>query len=70
MKISSNNLRLIRNRFIFLSIILIALIVILLSRSFYLQYMESDFLNAEGDKKTRSWFTNDRRYSLVVRATF
>lgn len=51
MKISSNNLRLIRNRFIFLSIILIALIVILLSRSFYLQYMESDFLNAEGDKK-------------------
>lgn len=51
MKISSNNLRLIRNRFIFLSIVLIALIVILLSRSFYLQYMESDFLNAEGDKK-------------------
>ena len=51
MKISSNNLRLIRNRFIFLSIILSALIVILLSRSFYLQYMESDFLNAEGDKK-------------------
>lgn len=27
-------------------------------------------VNAEGDKKTRSWFTNDRRYSLVVRATF
>ena len=51
MKISSNNLRLIRNRFIFLSIILSALIVILLSRSFYLQYIESDFLNAEGDKK-------------------
>ena len=51
MKISSNNLRLIRNRFIFLSVILIALIVILLSRSFYLQYIESDFLNAEGDKK-------------------
>ena len=51
MKISSNNLRLIRNRFIFLSIILIALIIILLSRSFYLQYIESDFLNAEGDKK-------------------
>ena len=51
MTISNNNLRLIRNRFIFLSIILIALIVILLSRSFYLQYMESDFLNAEGDKK-------------------
>ncbi len=51
MKISSKKLRLIRNRFIFLSIILIVLIVILLSRSFYLQYMESDFLNAEGDKK-------------------
>ena len=51
MKISSNNLKLIRNRFIFLSIILIALIIILLSRSFYLQYIESDFLNAEGDKK-------------------
>ncbi|MDP7592931.1 MAG: TonB-dependent receptor [Litorilituus sp.] len=27
-------------------------------------------VNAEGDKQTRSWFTNDRRYSLVVRATF
>jgi len=27
-------------------------------------------INQEGDKKTRSWFTNDRRYSLVVRATF
>ena len=51
MKLSSNNLRLIKNRFIFLSVILIALIVILLSRSFYLQYIESDFLNAEGDKK-------------------
>ena len=34
-----------------MSVILIALIVILLSRSFYLQYIESDFLNAEGDKK-------------------
>lgn len=27
-------------------------------------------INEEGDKKTRSWFTNDRRYSVVVRATF
>ncbi|MEI6893036.1 MAG: TonB-dependent receptor [Colwellia sp.] len=27
-------------------------------------------INEDGDKKTRSWFTNDRRYSLVVRATF
>jgi iron complex outermembrane recepter protein len=27
-------------------------------------------VNEAGDKKTRSWFTNDRRYSLVVRATF
>lgn len=27
-------------------------------------------VNETGDKKTRSWFTNDRRYSLVVRATF
>jgi len=27
-------------------------------------------INEEGDKVTRSWFTNDRRYSLVVRATF
>jgi len=27
-------------------------------------------VNEEGDKQTRSWFTNDRRYSLVVRATF
>jgi cell division protein FtsI (penicillin-binding protein 3) len=51
MKISSNNLRLIRSRFIFLSLILITLIIILLSRSFYLQYIESDFLSAEGEKK-------------------
>jgi cell division protein FtsI (penicillin-binding protein 3) len=51
MKISSNNLRLIRRRFIFLSIILITLIIILLSRSFYLQYIESDFSSAEGEKK-------------------
>jgi cell division protein FtsI (penicillin-binding protein 3) len=51
MKISSNNLRLIRSRFIFLSIILITLIIILLSRSFYLQYIESDFSSAEGEKK-------------------
>jgi TonB-dependent receptor len=27
-------------------------------------------INQEGDKVSRSWFTNDRRYSLVVRATF
>lgn len=27
-------------------------------------------INQEGDKKTRSWFTNDRRYSFVLRGTF
>jgi TonB-dependent receptor len=27
-------------------------------------------INQEGDRVARSWFTNDRRYSLVVRATF
>jgi TonB-dependent receptor len=27
-------------------------------------------INQAGDKLTRSWFANDRRYSLVVRATF
>lgn len=27
-------------------------------------------VNQDGDRKTRSWFTNDRRYSLVVRAIF
>jgi len=27
-------------------------------------------INEEGDRKTRSWFSNDTRYSLVVRATF
>lgn len=27
-------------------------------------------INQAGDKKTRSWFTNDRRYSFVVRGTF
>jgi iron complex outermembrane receptor protein len=27
-------------------------------------------INEAGDKQTRSWFTNDRRYSLVVKATF
>ncbi|WP_445776005.1 TonB-dependent receptor [Shewanella sp.] len=27
-------------------------------------------INEEGDKKTRSWFVNDRRYSFIVRATF
>ncbi|MGL1955742.1 MAG: TonB-dependent receptor [Colwellia sp.] len=27
-------------------------------------------VNQAGDKKTRSWFINDRRYSLVVRAIF
>lgn len=27
-------------------------------------------INQAGDKKTRSWFTNDRRYSFVVRAIF
>ncbi|MEW6993043.1 TonB-dependent receptor [Colwelliaceae bacterium MEBiC 14330] len=27
-------------------------------------------INQEGDRVSRSWFTNDRRYSVVVRATF
>lgn len=27
-------------------------------------------INQEGDKKTRSWFTNDRRFSFVIRGTF
>lgn len=27
-------------------------------------------INQAGDKKTRSWFTNDRRFSLVVRGNF
>lgn len=27
-------------------------------------------INAQGDKKSRSWFTSDRRYSLVVRGNF
>lgn len=27
-------------------------------------------INAAGDKKTRSWFTSDRRYSVVIRGNF
>lgn len=27
-------------------------------------------VNQAGDKKTRSWFTNDRRYSLIIRGSF
>ena len=52
-----NNLSLIRNRFIFLCFILVSLITILLARSFYLQYIESDFLSTEGDKKHIKTFT-------------
>ena len=52
-----NNLSLIRNRFIFLCFILVSLIIILLARSFYLQYIEADFLSTEGDKKHIKTFT-------------
>ena len=57
MKKNKNNLSLIRNRFIFLCFILSSLIIVLLARSFYLQYIEADFLITQGDKKHIKTFT-------------
>ncbi len=57
MKKNKNNLSLIRNRFIFLCFILSSLIAVLLARSFYLQYIEADFLSTQGDKKHIKTFT-------------
>ena len=57
MKKNKNNLSLIRNRFIFLCFILSSLIIVLLARSFYLQYIEVDFLSTQGDKKHIKTFT-------------
>tara|TARA_B100000965_G_scaffold344051_1_gene314075 strand:- start:329 stop:1999 length:1671 start_codon:yes stop_codon:yes gene_type:complete len=42
---------LIKSRFIFLLCLISAMLLGLFARSFYLQYLESDFLNTEGDKK-------------------
>ncbi len=42
---------LIRSRFIFLLALISIMLLGLFARSFYLQYLESDFLNTEGDKK-------------------
>ena len=50
-KKQKNKNKFIRNRFLFLSLILIASLVLLLSRSFYLQYIEKDYLNTEGEKR-------------------
>ena len=57
MKKTKNNLNIIRNRFIFLCFILSSLIIVLLARSFYLQYIEADFLSTQGDKKHIKTFT-------------
>ena len=57
MKKNKNNLALIRNRFIFLCFILSSLIIVLLARSFYLQYIEADFLSTQGDRKHIKTFT-------------
>jgi len=57
MKKTKNNLSIIRNRFIFLCFILSSLIIVLLARSFYLQYIEADFLSTQGDKKHIKTFT-------------
>ena len=57
MKKTKNNLSIIRNRFIFLCFILSSLIIVLLARSFYLQYIEADFLSTQGDKKHIKIFT-------------
>ena len=40
-----------RSRFIFLLCLISVMLLGLFARSFYLQYLESDFLNSEGDKK-------------------
>ena len=42
---------LMKSRFIFLLCLISAMLLGLFARSFYLQYLESDFLHAEGDKK-------------------
>ena len=57
MKKTKSNLNIIRNRFIFLCFILSSLVIVLLGRSFYLQYIEADFLNTQGDKKHIKTFT-------------
>ena len=50
-KKQKNKNKFIRNRFLFLSLILITSLGLLLSRSFYLQYIEKDYLNTEGEKR-------------------
>ena len=40
-----------KSRFIFLLCLILVMLLGLFARSFYLQYLESDFLHAEGDKK-------------------
>ena len=40
-----------KSRFIFLLCLISVMLLGLFARSFYLQYLESDFLNSEGDKK-------------------
>ena len=42
---------LMQSRFIFLLCLISVMLLGLFARSFYLQYLESDFLNSEGDKK-------------------
>jgi Cell division protein FtsI/penicillin-binding protein 2 len=42
---------LMQSRFIFLLCLISVMLLCLFARSFYLQYLESDFLNSEGDKK-------------------
>ena len=42
---------LMQSRFAFLLSLIAVMLLGLFSRSFYLQYLESDFLNSEGDKK-------------------
>ena len=42
---------LMKSRFIFLLCLISVMLLGLFARSFYLQYLESDFLNSEGDKK-------------------
>ncbi len=42
---------LMKSRFIFLLCLISVMLLSLFARSFYLQYLESDFLNIEGDKK-------------------
>ena len=42
---------LMQSRFLFLLFLMSFILLGLFARSFYLQYLESDFLNSEGDKK-------------------